>query len=273
MDLKNLIDNAQKLPNIPKVVQELIESFGDENIKTEDIAKKISADQVLTAKVLRAANSAHYGGNRKVGSVSDAVFVLGFNAVRTLVLASGMTGAFKAPEGFDLPAFWHNSFAVASTCKWLAKFSKDDAETAFTCGMIHNIGELLIHIILPEECKEIQKVVNRGGRNSDIEKNVLGFNFPEAGAELAARWKFPDAIVEAIRYQLNPLTAPEFSRFAALINLADYIVHENETNNGATLVKNFPNDLATKLGINLVKLMERIDETKDLIGGFDDLLH
>jgi HD-like signal output (HDOD) protein len=273
VDLKNLIDNAQKLPNIPKVVQELIESFGDENINNEAIAKKISADQVLTAKVLRAANSAHYGGNRKVGSVSDAVFVLGFNAVRTLVLASGMTGAFKSPEGFDLPAFWHNSFAVASTCKWLAKFSKDDAETAFTCGMIHNIGELLIHIILPEECKEIQKVVDRGARNSDIEKNVLGFNFPEAGAELANRWKFPDAIVEGIRHQLTPLAAPEFSRFAALINLADYIVHENEKDGGATLVEHFPNDLATKLGINLVKLMERIDETKDLIGGFDELLH
>lgn len=273
MELKNLIDNAQKLPNIPKVVQELIESFGDENINNETIAKKISADQVLTAKVLRAANSAHYGGNRKVGSVSDAVFILGFNAVRTLVLASGMTGAFKAPEGFDLPAFWHNSFAVAATCKWLAKFSKDDAETAFTCGMIHNIGELLIHILLPEECKEIQKVVDRGARNSDIEKNVLGFNFPEAGAELANRWKFPDAIVAGIRYQLDPLAAPEFSRFAALINIADYIVHVHEKGNDAELLAHFPNDLATKLGINMVKLAEKIDETNDLMGGFDELIH
>lgn len=272
MDLQHLIDGAQQLPNIPKVVQELIESFDDENIKTEDIAQKISADQVLTAKVLRAANSAHYGGNRKVGSVNDAVLVLGFNAVRTLVLASGMRGAFKAPQGFDLPGFWHNSFAVACTCKWLAKFSKDDTETAFTCGMIHNIGELLIHIILPDECKEIQKVVDRGGRNSDIEKNVLGFNFPEAGAELASRWKFPDAIVAGIRDQLNPLAAPEFSRLAALINIADYIVHENEKNDGAEIVAHFPNELATKLGINLVKLMERIDESKDLIGGFDELL-
>jgi HD-like signal output (HDOD) protein len=237
VELKNLIDNAQKLPNIPKVVQELIESFGDENINNDDIAKKISADQVLTAKLLRAANSAHYGGNRKVGSVNDAVFILGFNAVRTLVLASGMTGAFKAPEGFDLPAFWYNSFAVASTCKWLAKFSKDDAESAFTCGMIHNIGELLIHILLPEECKEIQKVVDRGARNSDIEKNYLGFNFPEAGAELAFRWKFPDAIVEGIRHQLAPLEATKFSRFAALISIADYIVHENEKGGGATLLE------------------------------------
>ncbi len=273
MDLKNLIDNAQKLPHIPKVVQELIESFGDENINSDEIAKKISADQVLTAKVLRAANSAYYGGNRKVSSVNDAVFILGFNAVRTLVLASGFTGAFKAPEGFDLPAFWRNSFAVASTCKWLAKFSKDDAETAFTCGMIHNIGELLIHIILPDECKDIQKVVDRGARSSDIEKNVLGFNFPEAGAELANRWKFPDTIVAAINYQLNPAAAPEFSRFAALINIADYIVLENEKGNSAALMEHFPNDLATKLGINLAKLTERIDETKDLIGGFDDLLH
>ncbi|MCE3254474.1 MAG: hypothetical protein K0Q67_3494 [Cellvibrio sp.] len=102
---------------------------------------------------------------------------------------------------------------------------------------------------------------------------MLGFNFPEAGAELANRWKFPDAIVAGIRYQLDPLAAPELSRFAALINIAAYIVYENEKNDGVTIVEYFPNDLATKLGINLVKLMERIDETKDLIGSFDDLLH
>lgn len=272
MNLKDLIDNAQKLPNIPKVVQELIESFGDENINNEEIAKKISADQVLTAKVLRAANSAHYGGNRKVGSVSDAVFILGFNAVRTLVLASGMTGAFKAPEGFDLHKFWHDSFAVASTCKWIAKFSHDDAETAFTTGMMHNIGELLIHILMPDECKEIQKVVDRGARNSDIEKNVLGFNFPEAGAELANRWKFPDAIVAGIRDQLAPMAAPEFSRLAAIINIADYIVHMNEKGDDEALLREFPNELANKLGINLVKMMEKIEDTKDLVGGFDALL-
>ncbi len=272
MELKQLIDSAQQLPNIPKVVQELIESFGDERVSNEAIAQKLSADQVLTAKVLRAANSAHYGGNRKVGTVSDAVFILGFNAVRTLVLASGITGTFKAPEGFNLQAFWHNSFAVAATCRWLARFSKDDPETAFTCGMIHNIGELLIHILLPNECREIQKVVDRGARNPDIEKNVLGFHFPEAGAELAYRWKFPDAIVAGIRYQLDPLDAPEFSRLAALIYIADYIVHKHQTGKDSEILSDFPNELASRLGINLAKMLERIDETNDLMGGFDDLI-
>lgn len=273
MNLQNLIDNAQKLPNIPKVVQELIESFGDENVSNDAIAKKISSDQVLTIKLLRAANSAHYGGNRKVGSVSDAVFLLGFNAVRTLVLASGLTGAFKAPEGFDLKKFWHDSFAVAATSKWIARFSRDDAETAFTCGMIHNIGELLIHILLPNECAEMQKVVDKGARNVDIEKNYLGFDFSEAGAELANRWKFPDSIVKGIRYQLNPHEAEIFPRLAGIISIALYINKMNDQgSDDATILANFPSTLATELGINLVKLMEKIGETKELATAIDELL-
>ena len=273
MNLQTLIENAQKLPNIPKVVQELIESFGDENVSNDAIANKVSADQVLTIKLLRAANSAHYGGNRKVGSVSDAVFLLGFNAVRTLVLASGLTGAFKAPEGFDLKAFWHDSFAVAATCKWIAKFSKDDAETAFTCGMIHNIGELLIHILLPNECAEMQKVVDKGARNVDIEKNYLGFDFSEAGAELAHRWKFPDSIVKGIRYQLNPSEAEIFPRLAAVISIALYINKMNEQGaDSAAILESFPSALATELGINLVKLMDKIEETKELATPIDALL-
>lgn len=273
MNLQNLIDNAQKLPNIPKVVQELIESFGDDNVSNDTIATKISSDQVLTIKLLRAANSAHYGGNRKVGSVNDAVFLLGFNAVRTLVLASGLTGAFKAPEGFDLKRFWHDSFAVAATCKWIAKFSRDDVETAFTCGMIHNIGELLIHILLPNECAEMQKVVDKGARNVDIEKNHLGFDFSEAGAELAHRWKFPDAIVKGIRYQLNPHDAEVFPRLAGIISIALYINKMNEEGaDSAAILANFPSSLATELGINLVKLMEKIEDTKELGTPIDAML-
>ncbi len=273
MNLQNLIDNAQKLPNIPKVVQELIESFGDENVSNDAIAKKISADQVLTIKVLRAANSAHYGGNRKVGSVNDAVFLLGFNAVRTLVLASGLTGAFKAPEGFDIKKFWHDSFAVAAICKWIARYSHDDAETAFTCGMIHNIGELLIHILLPNECAEMQKVVDKGARNVDIEKNYLGFDFSEAGAELVHRWKFPDTIVKSIRYQLDPHEAELFPRLAGVVNIALYINKMNEAGaDSAAILASFPNSLATELGINLVKMMEKIEETKELATAIDALL-
>lgn len=271
MDLKGLIDNAQKLPNIPKILQELMESFGDDTINSDDIAQKISVDQVLTAKVLRAANSAYYGGNRKVSSVSNAVFILGFNAVRTLVLASGITGAFKAPENFDLPKFWRDSFAVASTCKWVSRFSNDDAETAFTTGMMHNIGELLIHLLIPEACKEIHKLISSGVPAFEAEKKVLGFNFSEAGAELAYRWKFPEVMATGIREQLAPLASPTFSRLAAIIHIARHIVHMNQQGDSEALMAEFPHEVANKLGINVKKMTSIIEDTQDLLGGFDDL--
>ena len=273
MNIKDLIDNAQKLPNIPKVIQELIESFGDDGVSNDAIAKKISADQVLTIKVLRAANSAHYGGNRKIGSVNDAVSLLGFNAVRTLVLASGLTGVFKAPEGFDLPQFWRDSFGLAATCKWVARFSHDDPETAFTCGMIHNIGELLINILMPNECAEMKKAIDEGSSSDSIEKEFLGFDFSEAGAELASRWKFPDAFVKGIRFQMNPRECDTFPRLAGLIKVSAYINKMNEEGaNSDTILENFPTDLVADLGINLAKLMEKIEETKDLGSAIEELL-
>ncbi|MES2674063.1 MAG: HDOD domain-containing protein [Pseudomonadota bacterium] len=273
MNLQGLINNAQKLPHIPKVVQELIESFGDDDVSVDDVAKKINSDQVLTIKVLRAANSAHYGGNRKIGSVHDAVLLLGFNAVRTLVLASGLTGAFKVPESFDLPKFWQDSFAVAATCKWIARFSHDDAETAFTCGMIHNIGELLINMLLPSECAEIKKIVDKGANQLDIQKKVLGFNFSDAGAELTDRWKFPDSIVKGILHQSNPAAEEIFPRLAGVIHLALYINIMNEQGaTNALILAGFPKEIATKLGINIGKLMDKIAETKALDSVVDELL-
>jgi HD-like signal output (HDOD) protein len=274
VNLRDLIDNAQKLPNIPKIVQELIESFSDDSVSNELIARKISSDQVLTIKLLRAANSAYYGGNRKIGSVNDAVFLLGFNAVRTLVLASGLTSAFKTPENMDVSKFWRHSFDVAAVCKWLATFSRDDPETAFTCGMIHNVGELLIHILMPAEATDIKKAVAKGAKNSDSQRHYLGFDFADAGAELTSRWKFPDLIVKGIRHQLQPNIEGDFPRLAGLIHLAVYINEMNlKEEDSASILAGFPNEIANKLNINLVKMIERIGETKDLGSAIEELLH
>lgn len=272
MELKYLIDNAQKLPNIPRVVRELIESFSDENVNTEVIAKKISADQVLTAKLLRVANSAYYGGNRKIGSVNDAVYLLGFNAVRTLVLAAGITGSFKAPEGFDIKRFWHESVAVAATCKWLAMYSRDDVEEAFTCGMMHSIGSLLIYILVPDAAREVQKAIARGVNQAEAEKTILGFDFTEAGAELLSRWKFPERIIDAVRYQLNPLDAPDFSRYACVIGLAKYIAAMNKSGDTRAMMAAFPNILADALEIDMLKMLDNIGETRNLGADFEHIL-
>jgi len=204
VDLHHLIANAQHMPNIPKVVQELIQSFGEDNIDSCEVANKLSKDQSMTAKVLRMANSSKYGGHRNIGSVNDAVVLLGFNALRTMVLASGLTSAFPTPDGFNIKEFWVRSFGVASLCRWLAQYSEDtDPDIAFTCGMLHDIGGLLTHILVNEEAQEIDRVVEKGANRVEMEDSRLGFNFTDAGAELAHRWKFLEEIVDGIRHKLQ----------------------------------------------------------------------
>lgn len=274
MDIRKLIDNAQQMPNIPEVVQELILSFNDKDVNSTEISAKVAKDQVLTAKVLRMANSAKYGGNRQVGSVNDAVVVLGFNALRTMVLASGLTSAFKAPEGFDINQFWLNSFTVAGLCKWVAKHTDLDPEVAYTCGMMHNIGELLIHMLVPEQAAKVDSLASLGAHNqrARIEETELGFDFTAAGGELAERWKFPAEIVNGVRNQLQPLVDDEVVPLAAVLFLANYIHTINCSDTPEPLLNHFPKEVADLLNINAVELMAHLDETKSLNEGLEDML-
>lgn len=275
MDLHQLISNAQNMPNIPKVVQELIESFGNENIDSEEVAEKVSKDQAMTAKVLRMANSAKYGGHRQVGSVNDAIVMLGFNALRTLILASGLTGAFQTPEGFDIKEFWKKSFSVASLSKWLVKYSSNseiDAEVAFTCGMLHDVGGLLTHMLATEQAQEIERVVAKGADRLEMEESRLGFTYPEAGAELAHRWKFPVDIVDGIRHQLQPQAAEDdYKPLAGITYLAKYL-YEQRDNSHEDLVSNLPTEHMQKLSIDKVALIDNIEEIGALDEGIEDLL-
>lgn len=274
MDIQKLIDNAQQMPNIPEIVQELIQSFNDDNINSDAISKKVAKDQVFTAKVLRMANSARYGGNRKIGSVNDAVVLLGFNALRTMVLASGLTSAFKAPEGFDIDQFWINSFTVAGLCKWVAKYTDVNQEIAYTCGMMHNIGELLIHTLVPEEAAKVDSLANLGAHNqrARIEDQELGFDFTVAGGELAERWKFPCEIVAGVRNQLQPFIGDDVVPLAAIVFLANYINTINCSDMPEPLLSHFPKEVAEALNINSLEMLAALAETRELNEGIAEML-
>jgi HD-like signal output (HDOD) protein len=120
MKLDALFQNPTALPTAPKVVEELISSFDKASVSTEEIAKKLSTDPVLSAKLLRLANSAYYHVSRSIGTVEDAVLMLGFVTVRTLVISSGLVSGFKTVPGLDLKQFWRYSLHTAVSAKWIA---------------------------------------------------------------------------------------------------------------------------------------------------------
>ena len=273
MKLEEVFEQTHKLPTIPKVVQELIDSFSNDDIDIDTIAKKIAQDQVITAKVLRLANSAHFGASRQIGSVQEAVVVLGFNTVRTLVVASGITGAFVATPGFDRKAFWKHSLAVATTAKWLAKQAKTNGEVAFTCGMVHNIGEMLIHIVAPEIAVKIDKFVESGGDRVALEDNNIGFDYVMVGEELARRWNFPAEIQQAIKFQNSPVTQEPSNKLTAVLFLAKQIASWQAEGLGIEDISaQLSEDTLELSGINKELINSKLPELSELSSGMEEII-
>lgn len=233
MELEKLFASLHDLPSIPKVAQDLILQFDSPSTSLESVARNIEKDPVIAAKILRLANSARFRGSRESSSIEDAAMRLGFNTLRTLVLSSAVTGAFKASPNFDLKGFWHKSFQVAGICRLLAKQSGADAEIAFTCGVMHNIGELLIQTGAPEIAAKINSGHGGAGRVAN-ETLQLGFGYPEVGAELAKRWHLPSVIQDAIAYQAQPLKAPATAPLPRIVAQAILIADALDEHGGAT---------------------------------------
>lgn len=274
MSFNALFSNATRLPSIPKIVQELIESFDDPNANMDKIAEKIAKEPVLTTKLLRVANSAHYGLPRQVSSVQDASIIMGFPAVRTLVMASGMVDSLAMPPALDKKEFWLNAFEVAGCAKWLCKFKKGlDANTLFTAGLIHTIGQLLMYSAHPDLAQQVQERVTLGEPRLAAESAVFGYTNCDVGAELAKRWKFPDIINTGLKFQNEPKHATPASEIAAIIYLAKKVVGIKKDNpSPSDLLASLPEEIKANPPIDLTAMANALADAPDFSGGIGSLL-
>lgn len=272
MKLEALFDQLHTLPTVPKVAQELIRQFDDPHTDIDMLAHSIERDPVIAAKVLRLANSARFRGLHDSTSVEDAAMRLGFNTLRTLVLASVMSGAFRANPGFDLKAFWRHSFEVAGLCRLLARQHGVDADTAFTCGVMHNIGELLIQSGAPEYASRMHHDTSSAGHAAD-ETLQLGFGYPEVGAELVRRWQLPVVIQDAIAYQVRPAAAPDGARMPLLVAQAVHVCDALHAHGGVTAAALEAVRGPLLDGVDLDALFAALPEVIAADRAFAELLH
>lgn len=274
MTLDEIFDKALgRLPMVPKVVQELLASFERDDTNVDAIVEQVSHDQVLSAKVLRLANSARMSGGRPAKSVDDAVVRLGFDNLRMLVVAGGMAGMKVDSPTFDRKRFWLQSFHTANVARWLSKLAGLDGNTAYTCGLLHNIGELLIHIALPQEMAKIDKMVVSGTDRVQVENMVLGLDLATVGGELARRWQFPKEIQRAIAQHQNPAAFDEFEPYAGLVALANLLTAQFNAGLGnADIGEMLPAKLLEKLKIDQAKLVAELDTAREACQGLEDLI-
>lgn len=200
MTIEALLQVPNTLPTAPRVVDELISSFMYPNVSVDEIARTLSTDPVLSAKLLRLANSAYYHVSRSIGTVDEAVRMLGFVSVRTLVISAGLVSGFKTVPGLDLKRFWHFSLNTAVAAKWIARKADDNPELGFTIGMMHGLGQLVMHIGLPQQMLALDAQVGlyATGRLA-AERAEIGYDHSAVGAVLAERWKFPEIFASSIR--------------------------------------------------------------------------
>ena len=274
MTLEELLHQPQALPSAPGIVKELIQSFEDENISLQDISRKISADQVLTVKLLRLANSAHYHVSRTIGTVDQAVTLLGFLTVRTLVISTGLTGSFKSIKGINPEYFWRYSLHSAVVAKWLARKTHQNLETAFTIGLMHAIGELVMRLGMPDKCEQMDKMIDFWSlRRLEMERIDFGYGYDKVSAALASHWGFPSEFISTLEMFSDPLAEEPVDRLAVIVHLATWFARAYK--NGLSvedMEADFPTEIAEVIGLTFAEVNEEMPSLDELSGGLDVLI-
>jgi putative nucleotidyltransferase with HDIG domain len=214
-------------------VMDVLRNIGNENVDINGLAKKVAQDQALTAKTLRFANSPFYGAPSKVTTIQQAISLMGMQGVRHLITAAAISGCFpdNGCVGFDVNAFWQHSMATAVCAKVLARHLHLNQDIAFTVGLLHDIGRL---VLVTRFTRYYEAVIAYRAEHDcylqEAERAVLGLDHVLAGNELALRWNLSEAIQHAIAGHHEPAAFGGGST-ASLVHIANAIVHALDLGN------------------------------------------
>ncbi len=217
------------LPTIPATLEKIFSVVDEDNKSARDLENIIKYDQSLSAKIMSVANSAFYGLRMNVTTISRAVVAIGFREVKNLAMSATLINFFKtklALPGFNVNAFWLHSIGVGVVSRMIARITANiDAESLFTCGIVHDLGRVLLCAYLPEDFKCILGIKDREKCSMLEAEEKYGFKHTLVGRWLAEKWQLPEDIVEAIYCHHHPYKSKVFLPVAGIVKLADILVH------------------------------------------------
>jgi len=231
-EIRRITRSIINLPTLPTVVAKMLEMLDNPRTSAAQLGRLISGDQVLTAKVLKLANSAFYAFPQPISTVNLAVVVLGFDVIKNLVIGISVIESFsKEADGyFDVMRFWEHSIGCGVAGRMLARMHGYRVSgEAFTAGLLHDIGKLVMREHLRTEFLEVLERVNQEGKSFlEVEEELLGVTHAEIGSWLAERWNFPAVLQEAILCHHKPGEAKREPMLAAIAHFADVICKHAE---------------------------------------------
>ena len=210
IDLDELIRAANDLDPLPGSATKLAALVADENSTMRQIEEVIQFDPALTAKLLRAANSAARGGVAAVTTAKAAVMRLGTGTVLSLCVGSAVQTRMQRaiPEyGLSEGELWRHSMAAALAAQAVKDYSKRPVPPeSFTAALLHDIGKLVMSRFLsPDVMRILARAHREGGLTSmQAEREILGVHHGELGGLIAQHWKLPHTIMRGISYHHSP---------------------------------------------------------------------
>lgn len=230
--LDRVISSVGDLPASPAIVSSLMNLTTDVNTNIDRICETIMADQSLAAKLLKLSNSSFYGRAKEVRTLREAVVLLGFKTLRSLAVATSTHTLYQkiANEEFRVK-LWEHALATALASRLIADaVGHPNSEEAFICGLMHDIGKLVLSQKLYDDYNQVIRTVEeKGAKFIDVEEEKFGFNHTDVGLLLLHKWAFPRVLSNAVFEHHHPIDAGEKPiPLAFIINLANYMVKNLE---------------------------------------------
>ncbi len=221
------LDRVGSIPTLPAVLVQVWDLTRQEDTSAVDLARVIESDPGLTGALLRLSNSAYFGFPRKVATVTQAVVILGFDTVKSLAMGASVFRALPSPKaGIDLSAFFHHSLMTAMASRIvMERTCPARAGTAFSAGILHDLGKLVMAEFLPKAEPGIQRRIADGLAPEDAEREELGLSHAEIGAWFSASWNFPEELAAAVEWHHRPAETRRHGEFVAAVHLGDVLAH------------------------------------------------
>lgn len=227
---QELISKIQDFPTLPTIYSSLLETISNPLSTVQDVANIISKDQASTVKLIKVVNSPLYGIATKVDTVSQAIFYLGFNEVKNIILALSILKLFNDTKSFtyfNIIDLWKHSIAVGIITRILGqKISIVNLENYFVAGLLHDIGKLIFYRIIGDDyAKLLSYNYNNNLVLEETERKELGITHEIAGELIANQWKLPHSITQAIKSHSTFRTDGTSDSILACVHLANIIAN------------------------------------------------
>jgi len=219
-----LLNSSTSLYSLPDVYFRLRNVLDNPDYSMAEVVSVISTDVGLTARLLKLVNSAFYGFKSKIYSVPNAIGMIGTQQLQDMVLATSVTRTFAGipSDLMDMDDFWYKSIYCGVAARLLAsRCDFFDCERLFIAGLLCDIGHLVMYKELPELSQQsIRKSRESDAALQDVEQEIFGFDYAQAGGVLTRQWKLPRILQHAIRYQLNPTGSEDYFMAAAIVHIS-----------------------------------------------------